>query len=203
MPPTEAGLQQLLHIGGYDLALPPASIQETPFRAETAERMANAFTVIDRPYLFAGAPDVIQKFTWQLAWPTANPNDSETFSIIESMPGFMDFCLWKPLVETFSGDGVATAFVLLRGLANVVLTPPAGTWTAVTKVAGSVVTNPTFGTRDATLGTTPVTFDSPPAAAASNIRIFYVPVFKVRVVSPARSFATPFAESRSLTIEEI
>ena len=208
MPPTEVGLQQLVHIGGYDLAIPPFSIKETPFRAETAERMTNSFTVVDRPYVSLGAagsvpPDVIQKFSWQLAWPTVNKNDIETFSIMESMPGFFDFTMWKPLVETFSADASATVFMLLRRIANVVLTPPPGTWTPVTKVAGSVVTNPTFGTPDASLGVTPATFGAAPAAGTSNLRIFYTPLFKVRVVSPSRSFDIPFNEGRTLTLEEI
>ena len=208
MPPTAVGLQQTIYMGGYDLALPPNSIQETPFRAETAERMANSFTVVDRPYLSLGAattvpPDVVQKFSWQLAWPTVNSADYEAFSVVESMPGFFDFSMWKPLVETFSGNGTSTVFVLLRGLAQVALTPPPGTWTAVTRVAGSIVTNPTFGTRDASLGTTAATFGAAQAAAASNVRIFYTPVFKVRVVSPSRSFGIPFNEARSLTLEEI
>lgn len=203
MPPSTVGIQQAVYVGGFNLARPPNSIQETPYRAETAERMANAFGVIDRPYLFAGAPDVVQKFTWQLAWPSVNSADYEVFTEIESLPGYFDFALWKPLIETFSGDGIATDFVLLRRIADVVITPPPGTWTPVTRVAGSVVTNPTFGSPDSDLGTTPASFGAAPAAGSSNVRIFYTPLFKVRVVSPTRSYTVPFSEGRALTLEEI
>jgi hypothetical protein len=203
--PQSLGLRQLVHLGGYTLSLNPASISEVPFRAETAERVANAFTVVDRPYIFAGAPDVVQKFAWTLAWPSVNSADYNVFTEIESLPGFFDFTLWKSLFETFSGDAVATDFIMLRRLAHIVTTPPAGvTWTPVTKVDGSVVSNPTFSADDATLGTTLAAFGAPPSAASpSNIRISYTPMFKVRVVSPRRDFSIPFNEARTLTLEEI
>ena len=204
--PQSLGIRFPLYLGGYTLAQNPATMSEVPFRAETAERVANAFTVVDRPYLFAGAPDVVQKMVWTMSWPNVNSSDYNIFTEIESLPGFMDFCPWKSLYETFSGDGVATQFILLRRLANVTLSAvmPAGvTWTPVTRVNGSIVTNPTFTTGDATLGTTVATFGAPPSAVASNVRFSYTPCFRVRVVSPKRDFAVPFAETRSLTLEEI
>jgi hypothetical protein len=204
--PQSLGIRYPLYLGGYTLAQNPATMSEVPFRAETAERVANAFTVVDRPYLFAGAPDVVQKMVWTMSWPNVNSSDYNIFTEIESLPGWFNFCPWKSLYETFSGDGAATQFVLLRQLANVVLSAsePAGvTWTPVTKVNGTIVTNPSFATSDATFGTTVATFGAAPSAVASNIRISYTPCFKVRVVSPKRDFAVPFSESRSLTLEEI
>jgi hypothetical protein len=202
--PQSVGQQHSVYLGGYTLALNPASINEVPFRAETAERMSNAFTVVDRPYIFAGAPDVVQKFAWTLAWPSVNSTDYQVFTEIESLPGFFDFTLWKSLYETFSGDAATDDFVLLRRRADTVLTPPTGvTWTPTTTIDGSPATNPTFGTPDATLGTTPINFASTPGAGTSNIRISYTPLFKVRVVSPRRDFSIPFNEARTLTLEEI
>jgi len=204
--PQDLGIRFPLYLNGYTLALNPATMSEVPFRAETAERVANAFTVVDRPYLFPGAPDVVQKMVWSMSWPNVNSADYNVFAEIESLPGWFTFCPWKSIYETFSGDGSATQFLLLRRLANVTLSAvaPAGvTWTPVTKVNGSVVTNPTFSTGDATLGTTLATFGAAPSAVASNIRISYTPAYFVRVVSPKRDFAIPFAESRSLTLEEL
>jgi hypothetical protein len=147
---------------------------------------------------------VVQKFSWSLAWPSVNSADYQVFAEIESLPGFFTFCPWKPIVETFSGDAVATTFRLLRRLANVTLaaSAPAGIdWSPIVKVDGSVVTPDSFGSADS-LGTVVMTLPDPPSAAASNVRVFYTPAFLVRVVSPQRSFSVPFAESRSLTLEE-
>lgn len=207
--PSSVGALQPIYLGGYNLALPPATIQETPFRAETAERMADSFTVIDRPALSLldptfVTPDVIQKMVWSLAWPSVNGADYEIFTEIESLPGFLDFTMWKPLVETFSGDGVSEDFVILRRRADTVLTPPAGVvWTPSVKIDGSVGTLPTFGTPDPVLGVTPISFASAPSNNPSNVRLFYTPLYKVRVVSPTRNFSVPFSEARTLQLEEI
>ena len=204
--PQSLGIRFPLYLNGYTLAQNPATMSEVPFRAETAERVANAFTVVDRPYLFAGAPDVVQKMVWTMSWPNVNSSDYNIFTEIESLPGFFTFCPWKSLYETFSGDASATQFILLRRLANVTLSTsaPAGvTWAPVTKVNGTVVTNPSFATSDPTFGTTVATFGAAPSAVASNIRISYTPAYFVRVVSPKRDFAVPFMESRTLSLEEL
>jgi hypothetical protein len=119
------------------------------------------------------------------------------------MKGVFDFCPWKQIAETFSGDGIATDFRLLRRLADVTLPNPSGVnWTAVTRIGGAPVPNPTFGSPDAN-GITPVAFVSPPEAGSSNLSIFYVPVYLVRVVKQTRDMQTPFAEGRVLTLEEL
>jgi hypothetical protein len=188
--PESLGLQHQIYLGGYTLALNPATISETPFRAETAERMADSFAVVDRPFILPGSSDVpvdvVQKFAWSFAWPSVNSADYDVFSEMESLPGFFDLCLWKSLHETFSGV----------------------TWAPVVKVGGSVIgSGVTYDTADdrgrvaATFsGSSPATV---PAAAASNVRIRYTPVFSVRVVSPKRDFSTPFNEARTLNLEEV
>jgi hypothetical protein len=201
--PQDTGLTQRVYIAGTTFALSPATIGEIAQRAETAERMADTFTVIDRPYVFDGAPDVVQKFSWALAWPTVNTSDYNAFTGLEGLPGFFDFTMWKPLTEIFSGDGVRTAFRLLRRRADTALTPPAVVvWTPITTIGGAVVANPTFGTPDSR-GTTPITFATPPAVGTSNIKVTYTPVFLVRVVDPKRDMSVPFIESRTMTLEEI
>lgn len=201
-PQTEPGIRQTVYLGGYTLALSPATISETPFRAETAERMANAFTVIDRPYLFTGAPDVIRKFTWALEWPSVNSADYQTFAEIESINGIFDFCLWRPIIETFSGDETSTGFYLMRRLADVALTTPPGTWDPVTKINGIASENPAFiaPTED---GRTKMRFTPAPTTGTSNVRVFYTPVYYVRVVRQTRDMTTPFAEKRVLLLEEV
>jgi hypothetical protein len=201
--PQDTGLTQRVHIAGTNFAISPAKIGEVARRAETAERMADTFTVIDRPYVFDGAPDVVQKFSWALEWPTVNSSDYNAFTGLEGLPGFFDFTLWKPLTEIFSGDGTRTAFRLLRRRADAIITPPPVViWTPVTTVNGVVVTNPTFAAPDAR-GTTPINFATVPAAGSSNIRVTYTPLFLVRVVDPKRDMSVPFVESRTMTLEEI
>jgi len=203
-PPT-VGIRHQLYLGGFEIALPPESIGETPFRAETAERTVNAFTFVDRPWLFAGAPDSIQKFSWALEWPSVNSADYQVFAEIESVRGSFDFTLWRPIVETFSGDGTSKTFRLMRRLAQVALAasaPPEIDWTPVTKISGVQVQNPAFGAADS-IGSTLFTFASPPAATPSNVRILYTPVYYVRVVRQTREMARSFAEGRVLLLEEM
>lgn len=213
--PEDLGIRWPIYLGGYTLALNPATISETPFRAETAERMADSFAVIDRPYILPGSTDVpvdvVQKFAWSFAWPSVNSSDYAVFTEMESLPDFIDLCLWKSLHETFSGDGTSLVFRMMRRLASVTLSSvaPAGvTWSPIVRVGGATIgSGVSYGSPDVR-GRVAATFSgsSPavvPPAVASNVRIQYTPVFKVRVVSPKRDFAIPFAESRTLTLEEV
>lgn len=212
--PQDLGIRFPLYMGGYTLALNPATISETPMRAETVERMADTFSVIDRPFLLTSPdvpPDVVQKFTWSLAWPSVNSADYNVFAEMESLPGFFDFCLWKSVFETFSGDGVSLTFRLQRRPASAYLSAvaPAGvTWTPVVKVGGAIIgSGISYGAADSK-GTVTATFSGSgpatvPPAVASNVRVSYTPCFLVRVVSPKRDMGIPFAESRTLTLEEI
>lgn len=205
---NDPGLRQRLYIGGVNLLIMPEQIQEEDPRAETAERTADAFTVIDRPYVLDGAPDVVSKFSWSLSWPRVKATDSRTFLRMKALPGFFDFCLWKPLCEIFSGDAARTTFYLLRRNALTEVPSdalPAGastTYAVQAYINGALVSTPTFGTPDSR-GVTPITFGSAPAAGSSNVEIYYVPLFYARVDSPRREFPLTHRETRSMTLVEI
>lgn len=203
----DPGIRQSLYLAGFSLLRPAESIQELCQRAETAERMADSFTVIDRPYLpITNPPDVVVKYSWQLSFPRIGSPDYRAFARAEALPGFLDYCLWKPISEIFSGDASSTVFSLLRrnALTQVgVLPPNAATIYAIkTYIGGTIATNPTFGSPDSR-GVTPITFGSAPAAGSSNIEIHYVPLYYVRVDSISRDFPVTHREARKLTLEEI
>lgn len=200
------GIRQRIFLAGIPLVRGAETVVEISQRAETAERMADTFTVIDRPYLFAGAPDVVTKYSWQLSFPRIGETDYRAFARAEALGGFFDYCLWKPISEIFSGDGVATVFKLLRrnALAAVSPLPPsAATIYAIkTYVNGTIVTNPSFGTADSR-GVTPITFGTAPTVGVSNIEVHYVPLFYVRISVPQRDFPIGHRETRTLTLEEV
>jgi hypothetical protein len=203
----DPGVRQRLYLAGLNLEVLPSEIAERPQRAETAERGADTFTFVDRPFIKAGAPDVVSKYRWALKWPRVKGTDYQAFSRAEAAPGFLDFCLWKPVSEVFSGDASRTVFYLLRRNAPTVV-PSGARPTNVTDyalkawVAGSPVTAPTVGTADAR-GMTPVTFGSAPAAGVGNVEVFYTPLFYARIVDPSRGFPTAHREERELALEEI
>jgi hypothetical protein len=206
----DPGIRQPLYLAGFPMVRPAATIGEKPARAETAERMADSFTVVDRPYLpITNPPDVVIKYTWQLAFPRVGDTDYRTFARAEALPGFIDFCLWKPISEIFSGDGVSMVFSLLRRnaltqIAGGALPPSAATIYAVQAyIGGSLVTTPSFGSPDAATGVTQITFGSAPAAGSSNVEIFYVPLFKVLVTDTSRDFPDVHRETRAMTLVEI
>jgi hypothetical protein len=202
----DPGLRQTIYLAGVSLMRSAETVQEIPQRAQTTERMADTFTVIDRPYLFPGAPDAVTKYTWQLSFPRVGETDYRAFARAEASPGFIDFCLWKPLSEIFSGDGSTVTFQLLRRNALTqcaVLPVNAATIYAVkTYIGGTVVANPTFGSPDSR-GVTPITFGSAPAAGSSNIEVHYVPLYYTYIDSLSREFPVDHRETRKLTLIEI
>ncbi len=204
---NDPGIRQRIYLAGLNLSVLPSGIGEKPQRAETAERGADTFLFVDRPFIKAGAPDVVSKYRWSLKFPRVGSADYQAFARAEASPSFLDFCLWKPLSEIFSGDGTRTVFYLLRRNAPTVVPSPArpanvADYTRKAYVAGSLVTAPTLGTPDSR-GMTPVTFASPPAAGVGNVEVFYTPLFYVRIVDPARDFPVGHREERELALEEI
>lgn len=204
---NDPGVRQRPYLAGLNLSILPSEIGEKPQRAETAERGADTFTFVDRPFIKAGAPDVVSKYRWSLKFPRVASADYQAFSRAEASPAFLDFCLWKPVSEIFSGDGVRTVFYLLRRNAPTVvpsLARPANVsdYSLKAWIAGASVTAPTVGTADSR-GMTPVTFGSAPAAGVGNVEVFYTPLFYVRIVDPTRDFPVAHREERELALEEI
>lgn len=203
----DPGLRQRLYLAGLNVSVIPSEIGEKPQRAETAERGADTFTFVDRPFIKAGAPDVVSKYRWSLKWPRVPGTDYQAFARAEASPAWLDFCLWKPLSEFFSGDGSRTIFYLLRRNAPTVVPSPArpvnvADYALTAYVGGVAVAAPTVGTPDAR-GMTPVTFASAPAAGLGNVEVFYTPLFYARVVDPTRDFPVAHRETRELSLEEI
>lgn len=202
----DPGIRQRLYLAGFSLLRPAESISELVARAETVERMADSFPVVDRPYLpITNPPGVVVKYSWQMSFPRIGSPDYRAFARAEALPGFIDFCLWKPISEIFSGDGTSTVFSLLRR--NALTEVPSGAlpvnaatiYAIKTYIGGTLATNPTFGSPDSR-GVTPVTFGSAPAAGSSNTEIHYVPLHYVLVDSISRDFPVTHRETRELTL---
>jgi hypothetical protein len=207
MSGSAPGIQQNIYLDGIVLAVPAERVKARPARAETAERLLNSYAVIDRPFAFDGAPTVITKYSFEFAFPSIAEADYRKFTEIESRSGFLDLCLWKPITETFSGDGLTETFTLLRREALSEIGAPylpadaATLYETICTVSG-VEKTITLGTPDAATGRTPFTLADPPAALEDNVRVFYVPLFLIRILDPEREFSTPFIETATMRGEE-
>ena len=205
----DPGLRHRPYISGVNLLKLPDTITERPMRAESVERMADSFSTIDRPVPFAGAPDVIQKYEWDIGFPRVGEVDYPKFADIEGVAGFFDFCLWKPISETFSGDGETTKFYSMRRDALTYI--PSGAlpvnaatiYATVVTVNGSETTDYTDDGAPDGRGVLGFTFDSAPGAGVGNIIRRYVPLFYAYLETPERVFAATHQEKRTVRFVEI
>jgi hypothetical protein len=177
-------------------------------RAETVERLLNGYAVIDRPFIFDGAPNVVTKYSFEFGFPGIAESDYEAVAAMEGRSGFFDLCIWKPIIETFSGDGTTRIFRLLRRvalsrIASEFLPPDAAAvYATVCKINGDVYAGTSLWEPDAENGSTPIALDGAPPVGVDNVTVFYVPLFFVRVLDPERNFSTPFSETTTLKMEE-
>jgi len=210
MSAAAPGIQQNIVLDGTIFAVPASAVRWRAARAETVERLLNGYAVIDRPFVFDNAPTVITKYSFDLAYPSIAEADYRAFTEVEVRAGFFDLCIWKPISETFSPDGTSTVYTILRRVALAALDggliPAGASTTYATSITLSGVTvdpnDYTIGTPDADTGATPITFDNAPAAGEDTLRVFYVPLFYVRVLDPERDLSTPFIETTTLRLEE-
>jgi hypothetical protein len=201
------GIQQNIYLDGLNLAVPADRLNYRVSRAETVERLLNSYAVIDRPYAFAGAPGVITKFSFEFGFSSIAEADYQAVTEMESHSGFLDLCIWKPITETFSGDGTSVDFTLQRRIAieeidGGLLPADAATIYATVATVAGTPTSITLDDVDAATGRQAFHFASAPAAAEDNVRVFYVPLFYVRILDPERDLSTPFSESTTLRAEE-
>lgn len=207
MSGSAPGIQQNIYLDGLNLAVPADRLRYRVSRAETVERLLNSYAVIDRPSAYDGAPGVITKFSFEFGFSSIAEADYQTVTEMESRSGFLDLCIWKPITETFSGDGLRTSFTLQRRIAiqtisGGLLPADAATLYATICVADGDVKSITLDGVDAATGQQTFHLEAAPNAEEDNVTVFYVPLFYVRILDPERDFSTPFSESTSLRAEE-
>lgn len=208
----DRGLVEVLYLNGANISIGPDSFTEKPpMEVRQDERMLDATLTTDRGYCFAGQPDVIQKYSFAVKWPRLTTSDYREFHRIRARAWTFDVCIWKPIVELFSGDASQTVFNLQRRQAISVISSglrPTGYATkypTLVYVGGTlktVTTHYTIGTADA-LGRTPITFGTAPAAGDGNVEVFYVPLFLMSRVSDQLGMSLPHRQDWALEMVEV
>lgn len=222
---VKPGLRDAVTIAGYSLALPPNStaeaVQAKPVYLETVEYFVDTTAHVDRPIAWGdelrgiASPDVIRKWQIGMTWDQLNRRDYIALHEIQSRPDSVEVCLWRPIVETFTCDGVKRHFSLSArpavredGFAYVT-SPPQGFEAYATQVyKNGVLTSGVtgFGNTADVLGRLPFQMPSPTGAAYAKgtvIEVYYVPVFRCRRAGAECTFPVAQRETLALHLEQI
>lgn len=161
-----------------------------------------------------GAPMVIRKWRFSLAWDRVTQTDALTFLRVRKRRGTSLLCVFKPIVELFKGDGVKTYFKLSAGIA----VQPSGSAGSPGQIPAALgYAYASFATEVTRNGVTEVvTFDSSLDAngrhgltlstallAGETLRVFYVPVFTCRCQTGQPKFTRPFLDGLTLELEAL
>lgn len=230
------GLRDAVTIEGYSFARPPNSeggaVQAKPQYLETVEYFIDTTAHVDRPLTWSderlgiASPDVARKWQVSLLWDTLSRRDYVTLQTILALPGPLDVCLWRPIVETFTMDGVKRICTLSAMPAVIenrwstpisaigtplVAHPPEGyrTYMAQVYVTGALqaYSYPGWATGADALGRFPVGIPGDPnvavLAAGTVVEIYYVPVIRCRRAGAECTFPMPAAETLGLSLEQL
>lgn len=228
------GLRDVVTIEGYSFALPPNSdggaVQAKPAYLETVEYFIDTHAHVDRPMTWSdevlgiASPDVARKWQLSLQWDQLPRRDYVALQTILSQPGPLDVCLWRPIVETFTCDGVKRIFTLSAMPAvdafgtSLVTAPPQGyaAYTAQVYKDGVLAlpfvfpddTTPTMGswpTSPDALGRYQVGIPSTGAVYAKDvvIEVYYVPTFRCRRAGAECTFPVAQRETLGLSLEQL
>jgi hypothetical protein len=120
-------IRNRIYIAGRTFERDPVPITLTPRRYESKIRTSNLGLRVDRPFIFAGFPNVPMSYEAMLPYP--NVGDSpllEFLGLITSMGQPFDFAVWKQHYDVFDADGANKTFYLQMRQA-VAFNLPAGT----------------------------------------------------------------------------
>lgn len=208
----DRGIVEVLYLNGVNISVGPETLTEKPpMEVRQDERMLDSYLATDRGYCFAGQPDVVQKYSFAIKWPRMTSTDYREFQRIRATAASVDVCIWKYVVELFSGDGSNKNFLLQRRQAITAISSglrPTGyatryaTQVLVGGVLKTVTTDYSFGTVDSE-GRTPLTFVSAPASGSGNIEVYYVPVFRMSRVQDQLGVALPHRQDWALEVVEV
>jgi hypothetical protein len=201
-----AGQNFAIQLNGETWLKPPEGWDEpAPNRAETVERMGDSFPLIELADPWDGCPDVVQKYTWNLAFPPTGDPDLIRFLRLAALPGLCDFCPWQTMIETFTCDGVRQRFRMQRrdaSVFNFVIPPLADTDNpTILRLQGGADIEPTFDVTPDENGC--VGFGVPDVYGAGTVlELQYPALFRVRPSGMSKKMVRGGYEVRSLILEE-
>ncbi len=232
---VQPGLRDAVQIVGYAFTVPPnGGVQAVPQFLESVEYFIDGTAHVSRPLqwtdqtLGIASPDVARKWQLKIPWETLGTRDYIKLQELLSKPGPIDVCLWRPIVETFTMDGVKrtvtlshtpavvqntyalATFPLLSGRA-LIANPPDGwrAYQAQVYVDGvlQVYGYASFGTAADALGRFPVGIPAESATATLAkdvvVEVYYVPVFRCRRAGAECTFPMAFDETLILNLEQL
>jgi len=228
------GLRDAVQVVGYAFTVPPAGVQASPLFLENVDYFIDGTAHIDRPLQWSdevlriASPDVARKWQVKLPWPTLGTRDYVQLQELQSKPGPIDVCLWRPIVERFTMDGVKRTVTLsalpavvqntfalatfpLQSGTALVANPPDGwrAYQAQVYVDGTLkaYNYAAFGSAPDALGRLPVGIpaDSATATLAKGVvvEVYYVPVFRCRRAGAECTFPQASDETLQLNLEQL
>jgi hypothetical protein len=134
------GIRNRIWLGGKFVGRDPIPVGITPRKMEATTITSNTALRIDRPYVFAGYPNIRNRHDIMLPWNTITESDIiEHLDKCAAMGGAVDLCVWKQVTDMFSAeapdpsivtpygaptDAGQTRFYLQRRQAVEFVTPP-------------------------------------------------------------------------------
>ncbi|MDQ6892202.1 MAG: hypothetical protein M3167_06300 [Acidobacteriota bacterium] len=123
-PLDRGGILHSLYMGGKILKRDPNPIQLAPLRWETRTRTANMSLRVDRGFILAGLPNVLDKQA--IVVPYRNVPETDLLEHLTALLGVgqpFDVCMWKQHREVYDTDGAATTYFLQRRPASPTMQP--------------------------------------------------------------------------------
>ena len=228
------GLRDAVQVVGYSFAVPPSGVQASPVFLETVSYFIDGTAHVDRPLQWSdevlgiASPDVGRKWQLHLPWETLGTRDYVQLQTLLSLPGPIDVCLWRPIVERFTMDGVKRTVTLsclpavvqntyaldtfpLQSGTALVANPPDGwrAYQAQVYVDGTLKAHnyAAFGSAPDALGRLPVGIpaDAGTATLAKDVvvEVYYMPVFRCRRAGAECTFPMASDETLGLQLEQL
>lgn len=222
------GLRDAVQVVGYAFSIPPdGGTQAAPVFLENIDYFIDGTAHVDRPLQWSdevlgiASPDVGRKWQLKLPWQTLSTRDYVQLQELLSKPGPIDVCLWRPIVERFTMDGVKRTVTLsampaviedaVSNSVSLVATPPDGwrAYKAQIYVDGALQINTFTGlgsTADA-IGRFPISIPANGATATLAegvvVEVYYVPVFRCRRAGAECAFPQASDETLTLNLEQL
>lgn len=220
---TVRGITNFITIGGTDLdGYNPAEI-----RPRIDELATDVDTKGDStrfwPYVLAGLPDKLDRYTFELPWPTKkDATHLRAIRRFQATAGSISLAIWKPINVYYTATDGQTTFYLPRrrqnapsALSKSTTTFPLSVWidgsavSTIAYAAGPTVSTPAAGTCNVSQSAHTsgnyegyVEFRLAAQSAGAVIEVEFYPLFICRVLSRTENYPGSFQEERGLVLQE-
>jgi len=220
---TTRGLTNYITIGGTDLSgFNPASIEPRIEQGNTDVDTKGDSTRF-WPYILAGLPDKLDRYTFPLPWPTQKDGTNlRAIRRFQAKAGSGSLAIWKPVNVYYTATEGQTTFYLPRHRRNApqvlgksTTTFPFNVWIdgvavgTINYANGPTLSTPSSGQCNVaknphTSGDAEdfVEFRLEAQSAGAEIEVEFYPLFICRVVDVSESYPGSFREERGITLQE-